>query len=327
LGNRENDEIFLFLVKKSSLKAPFQKNILEVRILGHMFGIHLPSHGLYSFDSLLEAALSAEKYDIDSFWIGDHFFLPADLYEKFGGDPKRPDKLDAWTTLAAIASRTKKIRLGTRVSPIPFYLPGRLAKIVATVDIISKGRVQLGVGAGWYEEEAVSYGIPWESLRERIERTVEGLQIIKKLWTSEWTSYEGKYYRLKNAPFFPKPLQHPYPPIFFGGKSRGILRAVANFGNGWLPSTDTSLEEFKDAVTEIKKCAKDLGRDPSTIVMSPALTMNPKDTRNFIEKVGKFLENGAQQIILDVFLSGISPEEAPDAIMIFAEEVASHFKS
>ncbi|MBS7610337.1 LLM class flavin-dependent oxidoreductase [Candidatus Bathyarchaeota archaeon] len=290
------------------------------------FGIHLPSHGFYSFESLLEAALLAEKYGLDSLWIGDHFFLPPELYEKFGGDPKRPDKLDAWTTLAAIASRTKKISLGTRVSPIPFYLPGRLAKIVATVDIISKGRVQLGVGAGWYEEEAISYGIPWGSLRERVEKTFEGLKIIKGLWTCERASYDGKYYSVKNAPCFPKPLQKPHPPIWFGGKSKRILRAIAEFGYGWLPSTDTPIDVFRMGVLEIKGRAKDFERNPSTIIMAPALTMNPMELGNFLKRVKAFLESGAQKIILDLFLSGIPPEGVSEAIRIFAEEVAYRFK-
>ncbi|MEM2926518.1 MAG: LLM class flavin-dependent oxidoreductase [Candidatus Bathyarchaeia archaeon] len=299
---------------------------MEVHILELTFGIHLPSHGLYSFESLLEAALSAEKYGLDSLWIGDHFFLPSELYEKYGGDPNRPDKLDAWTTLAAIASRTKKISLGTRVSPIPFYLPGRLAKIVATVDLISKGRVQFGVGAGWYEEEAISYGIPWGSLRERMEKTLEGLKIIKKLWTYERASYEGKYYRVKNAPCFPKPLQKPHPPIWFGGKSRGVLGAIAEFGNGWLPSTDTPIDVFKMGVLEIKRRAKEFGRDPSAIIMAPALTMNPLEIGNFLARVEDFIEKGAQKIILDLFLSGIRPEGVSEAIRIFAEEVAYRFK-
>ena len=116
----------------------------------------------------------------------------------------------------------------TRVSPIPFYIPPRLAKMVATADIISHGRTLLGVGAGWYKWEAISYGVGWGSHRERIEKMLEGLEIILRLWTQNRTTFKGKYYQVSDAPFWPKPVQKPHPPIWFGGYSDAIVEATVN---------------------------------------------------------------------------------------------------
>ena len=113
------------------------------------FGVHLPTHGEYGYAEVLKVSLVADELGFNSLWIGDHFYLPREFYEKTGWDPDKPNKLDAWILLSALAVQTKRIRLGARVSPLPFYEPARLAKIVATVDIISGGRVNFGVGAGW----------------------------------------------------------------------------------------------------------------------------------------------------------------------------------
>ena len=208
------------------------------------FGVHLPIHGPYDYKVFLDMVMFIDRLGFDYFTVGDHFFLPSDLYVKVGGDPSKPNKMDAWTVLAAAAAKTENVRLGTRVSPIPFYIPSRLAKIVATADIISNGRVIFGVGAGWYSEEAIAYGVGWGSHRERIERMLEGLEIILDLWSKERATYEGKYYRVLDAPCWPKPLQKPHPPIWFGGSSRAIIRAAVKYGDGVFPITDTQMSEL-----------------------------------------------------------------------------------
>ncbi|MBS7617272.1 LLM class flavin-dependent oxidoreductase, partial [Candidatus Bathyarchaeota archaeon] len=189
------------------------------------FGVHLPTHGEYGYREILEVSLVADELGFDSLWVGDHFYLPREFYEKTGWNPDKPNKLDAWTLLSALATQTRRIRLGTRVSPLPFYEPARLAKIIATVDIISRGRVNFGVGAGWFKDEAVSYGIYWGRHESRIFRMLEALEIILKLWVEEGrVTYMGEFYRVIEAPFWPKPLQKPHPPIWFGGSSEAILK-------------------------------------------------------------------------------------------------------
>jgi len=132
------------------------------------FGIHLPTHSKYNYSDIVKISIIADSLGYNSLWVGDHFYLPEKIYMKTGGNPKKPNKLDAWTLLTAIAVQTKNIRLGTRVSPIPFYMPAKLAKIITTIDIISNGRINFGVGAGWFKDEAISYGFNWETHKERI---------------------------------------------------------------------------------------------------------------------------------------------------------------
>ena len=142
-------------------------------------------HGLYDYKAFLETSVLADQLGYEYITVGDHLFNPPDFYRRAGGDPEKPDKLDAWTALAALAARTSRAKLATRVSPIPFYQPSRLAKILATLDIISEGRAILGAGAGAgeWKDEFVAYGLGWWKHRERLERLTEGLEIILRLWT------------------------------------------------------------------------------------------------------------------------------------------------
>jgi len=288
------------------------------------FGVHLPIHGAYDYDFVLKTALLAEELGFSSLWVGDHFFLPSEFYKKTGGDPDKPDKLDAWTTLTALAVQTKRITLGTRVSPIPFYLPGRLAKIVTTLDIISKGRAVLGAGAGWHKTEAVSYGIPWISLRRRIEKMMEGLEIIIRLWKENRVNYEGKYYKVKDAPLFPKPLQKPHPPIWMGGSSLEILKATAKIGDGWLPISDMPPETFGNLTLKIKELARDNGRDPSRILFAVALTFPVglgRTPNRWFKKIESYLRNGAQCLLVDLSQSLLSFEQVSEFLKLFAKRV------
>ena len=167
-----------------------------------------------TYDDQLRLARFAE----DSGFEG---FLRADHYQSMGADPGLPGPTDAWLTLAGLARETSRLRLGTLVSSATFRLPGPLAIMVAQVDAMSGGRIELGLGAGWLEREHTSYGIPYPPLGERFDRLEEQLAIITGLWTTpdgERYSYEGKHYRLLDAPALPKPVQRPGPPIIIGGR-------------------------------------------------------------------------------------------------------------
>jgi alkanesulfonate monooxygenase SsuD/methylene tetrahydromethanopterin reductase-like flavin-dependent oxidoreductase (luciferase family) len=292
------------------------------------FGVHLPIHGAYDFSATLKTAITADRLGYHSIWVGDHFFLPEGAYVNIGGDPKRPDKLDAWTGLAAIAVQTKQVKIGTRVSPIPFYLPARLAKIVATVDVISHGRVILGVGAGWYKEEAVSYGVEWNSHRERIAKMVEGLEAILKLWTEERATYRGTYYQLANAPFWPKPVQKPHPPAWFGGSSKAIIDATVRYGNGILPLTDMSLEKYQELTRQINNTAERL-KIEKKVTMAPSLSYPGgmgATPAEWLKNTKRYAEKGADIILLDFTQTKVSHEKAIEFLEEFSQKVFPEYR-
>ncbi|MEH1012169.1 LLM class F420-dependent oxidoreductase [Micromonospora sp. CPCC 206060] len=167
-----------------------------------------------SYDDQLRFARAAEDGGFEG-------FLRADHYQSMGDDPGLPGPTDAWLTLAALARETSRIRLGTLVTSATFRLPGPLAMLVAQVDQMSGGRVELGIGAGWYEREHTSYGIPFPPVQERFDRLAEQLEIITGLWRTPagaGFSFTGAHYRLVDAPALPKPVQVPGPPIIVGGR-------------------------------------------------------------------------------------------------------------
>ena len=167
-----------------------------------------------TYDDQLRLARHAEDGGFEG-------YLRADHYQSMGADPGLPGPTDAWLTLAGLARETTRLRLGTLVSSATFRLPGPLAIMVAQVDAMSGGRVELGLGAGWLEREHLSYGIPFPPLGERFDRLAEQLAIITGLWATPdgaRFSHNGKHYRLLDAPALPKPVQRPGPPIIVGGR-------------------------------------------------------------------------------------------------------------
>ena len=199
------------------------------------FGLQHPN---YSFDyrnhdsfhileSLKNLVTRAEMLGFDSFWVMDH------LHQILGVGKQDEPMLESWTTISVLAGVTSKIKLGTMMTSVIYRYPSILAKIGATLDVLSKGRLFMGIGAAWNEEESLAYGIPFPSIKERFVRLEEAIQIIRKMWTDEpSTSFNGKYYQIKNAYCNPKPVQKPSPPIMIGGTGeRQTLRIVAKDGD------------------------------------------------------------------------------------------------
>jgi F420-dependent oxidoreductase-like protein len=175
-----------------------------------------------SHDDLRRVAQLAEQTGYDGFFRSDH-------YVAMGGDGL-PGPTDAWLTLAALAVQTSRIRLGTLVTSATFRLPGPLAIGVAQVDAMSGGRVELGLGGGWFEQEHTAYGIPFPPVGERFDRLEEQLEIVEGLWTTpvgEQYTFEGKHYQVTNSPALPKPVQSPRPPIIVGGAGKKRTPALA----------------------------------------------------------------------------------------------------
>ena len=144
--------------------------------------------------------------------------------------PDRNSTLDCWIALTFLAAKTRKLMLGTLVTPIPLRPPGILAKMVATLDIVSSGRAVLGVGAGWSRTEFEGYS-EWNDSKTRVDKTEEGVQLIRKLWQDEVVDFQGRFYKAKAAVLEPKPVQKPYPPLLFGGFSPRMLRLAGRYGD------------------------------------------------------------------------------------------------
>lgn len=232
------------------------------------FAFKLPIHGQRHdepFATVLELAQVAEQGGFSALYVIDHLLLPADrLGGRTRADLSKPYFLDAWTTLAAVAARTKTIRIGPQVTPIGLRHPVFIAKWGATVDRISNGRLRLGVGLGHQEIEYVSHGFPYPPFRQRFEAMTEGVEIIRALWTSpDPVTYEGKYYSIKDVSFWPKPVQ-PRVEIWYGGTSKSIREGVAKLGDGWFPAAPQlggfTATFYKDSLAAIRADAAERGR-------------------------------------------------------------------
>lgn len=194
------------------------------------FGLQQPSFTFPArpdanvFDVAREIAYTAEAGGFDSFWLMDHLFQ-IDVVA-----PEIDPILDCWTALAAVAGVTSHLRLGTLVTCVGFRPPSVLAKIAASLDVISHGRLIMGIGAGWCDWEHKAYGLPFPPVGERLRRLEEAIQVLKVMWTQERATFEGQYYQVQNAICAPKPVQKPHPPILVGGSGAKVtLRITAQY--------------------------------------------------------------------------------------------------
>jgi F420-dependent oxidoreductase-like protein len=226
------------------------------------FGVFLPFYAFpekdpaQKFQQLKTVVLECERLGYDSVWLDDHLMF---------GDWQ---VLESWTALSALAAQTSTIRLGTMVNCIMHRNPALLAKAAATLDVISNGRLEFGVGAGVQAQEHVAYGFGFPKLSFRAERLAEALEVINRLWTQKKASFNGKYYTLKNAVCEPKPIQKSHPPITIGGNSQKTLKVTAKYADrfdwGFLPSID----DYKRKLVALEHTCKSVGRDSGEIERS-----------------------------------------------------------
>jgi F420-dependent oxidoreductase-like protein len=227
-----------------------------------------PQQGAH-YDDLLAVAQRAETLGFGAFFRSDHFL-------KMGSVSGLPGPSDAWITLAGLARDTSTIRLGTLVTAATFRHPGPLAISVANVDDMSGGRVELGIGAGWFEAEHSAYGIPFPPLGERFDRLSEQLDVITGLWGTPGGStfeYSGEHYRLTDSPALPKPTQPGGPPIVIGGRGarRTPALTAAHATEFNMPFCD--VETFTAQVANVRRSCEVIGRDPATLRISAALVV------------------------------------------------------
>lgn len=221
-----------------------------------------------TYDDLSRVAVAAEDLGFDAFFRSDHY-----LAMNVPGDP---GPTDAWVTLAGLARDTTRIRLGTLVTSATFRYPGPLAISVAQVDQMSGGRVELGLGAGWFEAEHAAYGIPFPPLGERFDRLEEQLAIITGLWSTpagERFSFDGARYTLTDSPALPKPLQKPHPPIIVGGQGKARTPALAARYAAEFNVAFESADVAQQRVARVRAACEKVGRDPSDLVYSAALVL------------------------------------------------------
>lgn len=304
------------------------------------FGIFAPQVGV-TFPAIKERVALAERLGFHSFWFMDHFWAK--------GMPDL-DHIEAWTLMSAVAAVTERIGIGTLVVCNSYRNPALVAKMAASLDSISNGRLLLGLGAGWMEEEYRAYGYPFPAIRVRLEQLEEALAVIKRMFAEGRATFQGKYYNVEDAPNNPKPVQKPHPPILIGGAGeRHLLRLVAEHADIWNCPNNASLElEKKRSVLE-RHCEA-IGRDPATIEVSEqcivVLGQNEKELKEKLQfargtlgavfDVDRTALKGTPDQLVDAirarnkqgvtfFTILFSDFNQPDTLELFAEKVAPAF--
>jgi len=331
-------------VRNSVWKAQSIKSLVGASMVKFGLDLTIWPWEYRSFEEIAELAHLAEEYGLDSLWMSDHLMYTT------------PDKgsLDAFTALAAVAAKTRNITLGTKVVCAPFRHPGLLAKMGATLDVISGGRFVLGIGAGWYRREFEAFGFPFE---KRVERLREVVEIVKMFWTQPVANYEGKFHRISEAESLPKPLQKPHPPIWIGSEGPRMLRLTAELGDGWI-TTGQSVERYRSKWDWIKQHARKMGRNPGDIeaayyayaslaassekawkyaeglilperrrALGPSLSLSDLrdicivgDPDEWISRIEEYVAAGAEHIIVKIVPLG------HDSLRLYGERVIQHFQ-
>ena len=266
-----------------------------------------------SYNQLLAVALVSEECGFDAFFRSDH-------YLRMGPGDGMPGSTDAWVTLAGLARDTTSIRLGTLVSSATFRLPGPLAITVAEVDAMSGGRVELGLGTGWFEDEHTAYGIPFPPLGERFEMLEEQLQIVTGLWSTpagERYAFSGRHYELKNSPALPKPVQQPHPPIVVGGGGpRRTPRLAATYAAEYnLPFAPP--EAARSQFEIVSNACADVGRDPATLTMSAAVVVCCGESEADVERRAKSIGRKVKELRQNGAAG--SPDEVAEKLRTYAD--------
>ena len=233
------------------------------------FGIYVPQLA-FGYDDVLSRARLCEELGFSSFWLFDHLYGP--------GLPDLP-ALEGWTLATALLAQTTKLRVGHLVLCATFRHPALLARMATTLDVISNGRLELGLGSGSYEPEHTESGIPWGTFAERSEILAETLEIVTQMFASEKTTFDGKHFQLRDMPSLPRPVQQPRPPIIVGGiGEKRTLPLVARYADVWnLPTYALDVVDQKRAVLDAE--CKKIGRDPASIRISQeaVLVLAPDD--------------------------------------------------
>ena len=268
-------------------------------------GCHLPTTQAPEAmgDALVTFAREAERRDIASLWVSDHVVIPrvSTGYGRGGSFPHPPERpyLEAVTALAAAAVCTTRARLGASVFILGHRHPVLMAKMLASIDALSRGRLICGVGVGWWKEELEILGTPFQA---RGRRADEALRVFKELWTSDAPKLDGEFFRFRDLGFAPKPVQKPHPPIWIGGASPAAFRRVVAFGDGWHASP-RSVTEFRDGLAQLRKAAEAQGRPWATIEISLRFGLSDEllaqGPQAVVDQLGEYKRLGARHALVE----------------------------
>src|SRR5215831_7983469 len=260
------------------------------------YGIVLPHFGSFAREEaanrIVTVAEAAEALGYSTVWAIDHLVLPAKVEGGYAFNPLDPF-LEPITVLGALALRTSRIKLGTAVLVLPYRHPIYTAKALATVDVLSGGRLVVGVGAGWMEPEFTALGVP---IAERGSRTNETIDILKALWTQDVPSYNGRHFQFSNIKFVPQPTQKPRPPILVGGMTKGALQRVARRGDGWI-ALGKGPEDLKAPLDTLRELTTKAGRKLEDLHLS-MLPISASSLEQVIKDVPHYSELGFHHLYL-----------------------------
>lgn len=282
------------------------------------WGVHLPQlgHGV-GREALLNFSRRIDELGVHSGWVSDHVCWPADIESKYpysddGSFPATNDIawLDPIGTLSFVAGCTENLKLGTTVLILPYRLPVVTAKQLATLDVLSNGRLILGVGVGWMREEAEILGMPFD---HRGKRSNEQLELFRLLFTEEEPQYDGKFYQLPKVKFEPKPVQNPVP-IWVGGATQAAFERVARYGHGFQAAFQP-LEVVKDEIAAIHRCCEAIDRDPAELTLSIRVYLDPDELmegaksiagsrEQMLARIDKMEDIGISHVVLDPVAPG-----------------------
>jgi F420-dependent oxidoreductase-like protein len=240
------------------------------------FGLQIePQYG-FSYNGIKEIAMLSEALGFESLWVSDHFFMTEDSVDI--------NCLECWTTLTALARDTRYLKIGAMVSAQSYRNPALLAKIAASLDCISNGRLYFGVGAGWKRVEYQAYGYPFPKFVIRNRQLEECIQIVKEMWTKEKATFQGQYYTINNALCYPKPVQKPHIPIWIGGYGERTLKSIAKYADACNFAWTLPVELVKERLKILRRYCQEIGRNYDLIRKSCGLMVTLAATEKGVRK-------------------------------------------
>jgi F420-dependent oxidoreductase-like protein len=240
-----------------------------------------------TWEQWLALAQACETHGLEGLFRSDHYLSVMGRRDR--------GSLDAWATLAGLAARTSRIHLGTMVSPATFRHPSVLAKMVVTVDHISGGRVELGLGAGWHQEEHTAYGFDLPVGAERMGRLAEQLEIVNREWSEGTFDFDGRYFQLRGLDALPKPVQRPRPNLILGGSAGPVASKLAARWADEYNTTSAAPEDVRERRQRLSEACEAVGRDPSTLTFSVMTAcIVGRDHNELLERVGRVLDRTGQ---------------------------------
>jgi probable F420-dependent oxidoreductase len=289
------------------------------------YDFSIPGVSPVTFDAVAEIAVRAERLGFESVWVSDHFYS---TLERYGGGPERYGSLEPLATLAGLAASTERVRLGTLVLSAGFRHPAVLAKAATAIDRVSGGRLELGLGAGWFEDEYEAFGLPFGTVGERFDQLEDTVGYLDALFGPEPASFEGRRFSLRGAFNHPRPVQEPRPPMLIGGKGGPrLLRLAARFADGWNTVWRWTPDAYAPLAHAARGACERAGRDPSAFRLSLGLFTvvgeSEGDLAARYERIGRTLPPGVIEAtpLEALRMDGLvgTPEQVLERLSRFAE--------